>query len=283
MIRLTQACIEAAARPVEVANSLAGRPGTPRSIRLFENPVLEAASRAHPVTPAVWFLPFLIWSAVHALGALGLRSSAPLFVAGWLGFSLFEYLLHRFVFHGLLRGVPSEGRQAWGFVLHGYHHHFPNDPRRLVLPPLFSWPIALLFAGGYVLLLGPQRAIPAIGGTLAGYLALFSVHYYVHHCRPARGLGWWLRRYHLRHHHRDANCRYGVTSPLWDVVFGTTGSRSPPKPLSQPGVSPPTTQETAWTSAGTGHRQQGEKALAEAKGLSAEGRPLATDLNHQGP
>ena len=244
MIRLTPACLEAAAHPVEVANSLAGRPRTPRSIRLFENSILEAASRAHPVAPAVCFLPLLLWTVIHSLGALGLRRCAPLFICGWVGFSLFEYFLHRFVFHGLLRGTPSGRRHVWGFVLHGYHHHFPNDPRRLVLPPLFSWPIALLFAGAYLLFLGPERAIPAMGGTLAGYLSLFSVHYYVHHARSARGPGRWLRRYHLRHHHQDANSRYGVTSPVWDVVFGTTGSGSRSRATAQPpnAVSPAATR-----------------------------------------
>jgi sterol desaturase/sphingolipid hydroxylase (fatty acid hydroxylase superfamily) len=223
MIRLTPACLEAAAHSVDEVKAFAGRAYRPRSIRLFENPMLEFASRAHPVTPAVWFLPFLVWGAIHSLRGLGLRSSVPLFVAGWVAFSLFEYLLHRFGFHGLLRGARSRRQQVWGFLLHGYHHHFPNDPMRLVMPPLISWPVALLFVLGDELFLGPQRAIPAISGTLGGYLALFSVHYYVHHCRPVWGPGKWLRRYHLRHHHQDSDSRYGVTSPLWDVVFRTTG------------------------------------------------------------
>ncbi len=232
MIRLTDACLEFARRTVSEANGSAGRPGRPRSIRIFENPVLEFATRAHPVTPAIWFLPFLLWSSIHSFRALGLGSSVPLFVCGWVGFSLFEYFLHRFAFHGLLRGAPSRRRQLWGFLLHGYHHHFPDDPMRLVMPPVISWPVALVFVAAYVLGLGPERAIPAIGGTLCGYLALFSVHYYVHHGRPIRGPGAWLRRYHLRHHHQDPDSRFGVTSPLWDVVFRTTGTDSRPKPSS---------------------------------------------------
>jgi sterol desaturase/sphingolipid hydroxylase (fatty acid hydroxylase superfamily) len=225
MIRLTQACLDAAAQSIDEANAVAGRPHRPRSIRIFENPVLEFATRAHPITPAICFVPLLAWGAFHAVGVLGVRTSAPLFVGGWVGFSLFEYLLHRFGFHGLLRGARTHRRQVWGFLLHGYHHHFPNDPMRLVMPPLISLPVALLFTGGYVLSLGPERAIPAVCGTLGGYLALFSVHYSLHHARPRRGPGRWLRRYHLLHHHRDAHSRYGVTSPLWDAVFGTTGAR----------------------------------------------------------
>jgi len=225
-MRLTPACLQAASSSVDDIKALTGRPDRPRSIRLFENPILEFASRAHPVTPALWFLPLLVWGAIHSLERLGLRSSAPLFLGGWVGFSLFEYLLHRFAFHGLLRATRSRRRQVWGFLVHGYHHHFPNDSMRLVMPPLLSWPVAFLFVVGYEICLGPERAIPAISGTLGGYLALFSVHYYVHHSRPAWGLGQWLRRYHLRHHHQDTDSRYGVTSPFWDVVFRTTGAGS---------------------------------------------------------
>jgi sterol desaturase/sphingolipid hydroxylase (fatty acid hydroxylase superfamily) len=225
VIRLTPSCLEAAAASIDEVKAPESRLNRPQSIRLFENPVLEFASRAHPVTPLIWFLPFLVWGAFHSVGGLGVRSSAGLFLAGWVGFSFFEYVLHRFAFHGLLRGARSHRRQVWGFLVHGYHHHFPNDPMRLVMPPLISWPVAFVFVVGYEFCLGPERAIPAISGTLGGYLALFLVHYYVHHARPASGPGRWLRRYHLRHHHQDAESRYGVTSPVWDVVFGTTGAR----------------------------------------------------------
>lgn len=30
-----------------------------------------------------------------------------------------------------------------------------------------------------------------------------------------------LRRYHLGHHYRDDTVAYGVTTPLWDFVFGS--------------------------------------------------------------
>ncbi len=229
MIRFTPACLDAARLSVREANAAAARPRTQRSIRIFENRLLEFVTRAHPATPAIWFVPFLVWGAIHSVRALGLQSSALPFVCGWVGFSLFEYLLHRFAFHRLLSGTPGPQRQLWGFLLHGYHHHFPDDPMRLVMPPPISWPVALLFAGAYTFCLGPERAIPAMGGTLSGYLALFSVHYYVHHARPARGPGRWLRRYHLRHHHQDPDSRFGVTSPLWDVVFRTTGGGAVPR------------------------------------------------------
>jgi sterol desaturase/sphingolipid hydroxylase (fatty acid hydroxylase superfamily) len=32
-----------------------------------------------------------------------------------------------------------------------------------------------------------------------------------------------MKRYHMIHHHTGVDARYGVSSPLWDWVFGTMG------------------------------------------------------------
>jgi len=37
-----------------------------------------------------------------------------------------------------------------------------------------------------------------------------------------RGVPFWLKQYHLRHHYKDDHAGYGVSSPLWDYVFRTT-------------------------------------------------------------
>ena len=164
---------------------------------------------------------------VHRLGLDRLPQSARLgrtsfvFGAGALWFTLFEYLLHRFLFHGLLRiakDVPSRFR---AFMAHGYHHEFPDDKMRLVMPPMISWPL-----GGHVrgrLLAAARLGSRAAGaaGTMFAYIGYDWVHYYTHHFHPRGGIGKWMRVYHLRHHHQDPNAHYGVSSPLWDLPFGT--------------------------------------------------------------
>jgi sterol desaturase/sphingolipid hydroxylase (fatty acid hydroxylase superfamily) len=40
-----------------------------------------------------------------------------------------------------------------------------------------------------------------------------------------RGVWLWLKKYHMRHHYDDDHVGYGVSSPLWDYVFGTRQSR----------------------------------------------------------
>jgi sterol desaturase/sphingolipid hydroxylase (fatty acid hydroxylase superfamily) len=191
-------------------------------------------SRAHPVTPGVWFGPFIVWALVttpariaRMPGGTGhldtiARTTPLLFIAGVVVFSLFEYALHRLAFHGLMRWAVKDARVRFAaFMAHGYHHEFPDDRSRLVMPPMISWPLAALFAGLYLGLLGPERGLPMLAGTMTGYIAYDWIHYYTHHFRPRSRLGKWLRAYHLRHHHQDPNAFFGISSPLWDLAFGT--------------------------------------------------------------
>jgi sterol desaturase/sphingolipid hydroxylase (fatty acid hydroxylase superfamily) len=144
--------------------------------------------------------------------------SLALFLCGWLVWSLLEYCLHRFIFHFEAR-TPEE--RLRGFLAHGYHHEFPDDATRLVAPPLMSWPIGLI--SGLILhaILGPGRWLSAFAGMATGYIAYDWIHYYTHHFRPKRGIGKWLRSYHMLHHFDDRGTRFGVSSPLWDLVFKT--------------------------------------------------------------
>ena len=70
-----------------------------------------------------------------------------LVVAGYALWTLFEYWLHRLVFHF----EPDHGigaRLHW--IIHGVHHDHPNDPLRLVMPPSVSIPLAAAVFGAHV-------------------------------------------------------------------------------------------------------------------------------------
>jgi sterol desaturase/sphingolipid hydroxylase (fatty acid hydroxylase superfamily) len=69
--------------------------------------------------------------------------------------------------------------------------------------------------------LGPAWFAPAFAGLLAGYLWYDLTHYAVHHLKPRTALGEAQRRYHYLHHFKTPDRRYGVTTPVWDLVFGT--------------------------------------------------------------
>ncbi len=190
---------------------------------LFENRFLDFFSRVHPSIPAIIFVPVVV--AGIALGVdrgYGAPETIGLFALGLVIWTLTEYWLHRLVFHWE-PDHPIGSRLH--FIMHGVHHDHPNDPLRLVMPPAVSIPLAALFLGLFVLIFGTPAAYPLFSGFIAGYLAYDYTHYYVHHRVPKTKLGKKLREQHMRHHFQDHRYGYGVSSPLWDVVFGTLSSR----------------------------------------------------------
>jgi sterol desaturase/sphingolipid hydroxylase (fatty acid hydroxylase superfamily) len=77
------------------------------------------------------------------------------------------------------------------------------------------------------------RVAPAaFAGLLVGYLFYDMLHYATHHFSMKRGLWLWLKKYHMRHHYDDDHAGYGVSSPLWDYVFGTRQPREKPETAS---------------------------------------------------
>jgi dihydroceramide fatty acyl 2-hydroxylase len=193
-----------------------------RSVRLFENPLLERLSRVHPLTPLALWLPViaaLLWPFARAPRP-GAGAVAALAVAGLLAWTLTEYLVHRFVFH-LEATTPT--RRRLQFIVHGIHHEAPDDPTRLLMPPAPAIiGIATLY-GIFRVLLGQPYVAPFFAFFLIGYLAYDYIHFAVHHGRPRTRLGRFLRRWHMLHHFATPEARWGVSSPLWDHIFRTAG------------------------------------------------------------
>ena len=63
--------------------------------------------------------------------------------------------------------------------------------------------------------------LPLFSGFIVGYLGYDYVHYYTHFARPTSWIGKGLRKRHLQHHFAFGDRWYGVSSPIWDYVFGT--------------------------------------------------------------
>jgi dihydroceramide fatty acyl 2-hydroxylase len=204
----------------ECMQAALGKPPRGVGIPVLRRPWIDRTlARAHPAFPLVFFAPAILMALVAAHRPGTVLRHAVAFFAGWLVWTLVEYLVHRFLFHWTF-AATREGRVA-AFLTHGYHHAYPRDPTRLVLPPLVSVPLA---AGFFVLahfVLGGGAFDAAYGGFVAGYITYDSMHYVVHHTRTKTGIIGWLRRYHLMHHHDEVPARYGVSSPLWDLVLGT--------------------------------------------------------------
>ena len=186
---------------------------------MFENDLFEFFSRIPPWHPPAIYLPMIAWVSYRSfeVGA-GLVPYLGLFLLGWLYWSLLEYWAHRVLFHW-------EPESTWGkrfvWILHGVHHDWPNDKYRLVFPPALSLPLAALHFAAFGYLFGDVFKYAPFAGLVAGYLAYDMIHYYTHHFAPKNPVLKFLRSYHMAHHFKHEPTRYGVSSPLWDYVFGT--------------------------------------------------------------
>jgi sterol desaturase/sphingolipid hydroxylase (fatty acid hydroxylase superfamily) len=56
---------------------------------------------------------------------------------------------------------------------------------------------------------------------LMGYLAYDYTHLYVHFAQPKRGWGKFIKQYHMVHHYAEHDAKWGVSTPLWDLILGT--------------------------------------------------------------
>lgn len=186
---------------------------------LFENPVLERLTRTHISIPLILFgsmsLGLLIYGFDH--GHLNALNAPLLFLAGLLVFTLIEYIMHRFVFH-LNPRTPKQ--EKFAYTVHGVHHDFPKDKDRLAMPPPLSILLSAIFFGIYWLIMG-KLVFGFLPGFLMGYAAYLWVHYMVHAFKPPKNFFKVLWVHHGIHHYKDQDNAFGVSSPLWDVVFGT--------------------------------------------------------------
>lgn len=187
--------------------------------RFFESDFLELFTRT------VWWVVPVIWLPVACYCAsisvrMGLTHPhvALMVVLGIFIWTLLEYTLHRFLFH-----IRTES--YWGntlhYLLHGCHHKHPMDGLRLVFPPAATAILAIPFWTLLRLISTPSTAPALFGGVLLGYVMYDCTHYYLHHGQPKAGVHRNLKKYHMNHHYRLQSKGFGITSTLWDGVFGT--------------------------------------------------------------
>ncbi|MFL5004620.1 MAG: sterol desaturase family protein [Microvirga sp.] len=132
-------------------------------------------------------------------------------LSGVVTWTLLEYVLHRYVLHH----VP-------GFEqMHDAHHADPlasvGAPIWVTLPMLclcgllpLWWPVGFLQASGLTT------------GLVLGYLWYITVHHASHRWHPDhRSYFYRRKRCHAQHHASQDGWNFGVTTSLWDHIFGT--------------------------------------------------------------
>ncbi|MGB0452372.1 MAG: sterol desaturase family protein [Bacteriovoracaceae bacterium] len=205
----------------EKVNSTAESNG---SIRVFKSDFWEALTHVHPI------LPLVIWGPVslalifhgHISQSLSVSQTLITLLVALVVWTFMEYFFHRFAFHFPAKG-PFGKRIV--FLFHGLHHDAPNDKTRLVFPPFPAFLLLCGFYGFYSLIVPGEYLHVFMGGFMVGYLCYDYIHYATHHFPMKSKVGKYLRSYHLIHHFSEPNAKYGVSSPLWDYIFGSVGKR----------------------------------------------------------
>jgi len=132
-------------------------------------------------------------------------------VAGLIAWTLIEYWLHRIIFHGALKTIAK---------MHMLHHATPDD--FIGVPVWYSIVIFLVLGLPVLGLLGLERGSGTIVGLLVGYTLYIGIHDAVHH--RSSYLHPWFSRLgvnHLPHHYHNGRADFGVTTDVWDRLFGT--------------------------------------------------------------
>ena len=137
------------------------------------------------------------------------------FAIGMFAWTLAEYGMHRVLGH-------NAATRPNPFATEHIRHHAEGD----YFAPTWKK------AGAAVVILPFVTALVALGFGLdvgvplgLGFVTMFVAYEVVHrraHTHAGMGAyGRFLRRHHFHHHFGNPACNHGVTSPLWDVVFGT--------------------------------------------------------------
>ncbi|HET7375780.1 MAG TPA: fatty acid hydroxylase, partial [Anaerolineae bacterium] len=137
-------------------------------IRLFKSDFLEFFTHITPQAIVVIWSPVIVLFLIRALQESVFASSPlyllPAFAAGLFIWTFGEYTMHRFVFHYPAR-TPTMERIT--FLFHGVHHAQPSLKTRLVMPPVVSVPLALVFYGLFSLVFTALNAPLWIAPTFA--------------------------------------------------------------------------------------------------------------------
>lgn len=187
--------------------------------QLFKNQYLEYLTKTHPLVIWGMYLPVLILLPYYCSVKLAFSglSIFLLFIAGMLFWSFTEYILHRFAFH---YQPESEKGKKIHYIIHGNHHEYPRDRERLFMPAAPSLIIASTLFLLMSLPLG-KNVFAFFPGFMFGYLIYGSMHYAIHAWNPPFKWMKGLWRNHHLHHYKNDDLGFGVSSTLWDHLFGT--------------------------------------------------------------
>lgn len=197
------------------------------SATIFKNPVLESLTRTSLRQNVIVYGTLIAALIYYALAVVGIPvfEFIGLFVFALFFWTFAEYILHRYLFHWI-----SENKfvKRFHFVMHGSHHLYPRDKERLLMPPvpglIMASALFLIFFSIFSLFNLADYTWAFFPGFFLGYLLYSFVHRATHVAKPPKKFKY-IWKHHSLHHFKYPDKAFGVSTTLWDRVFGTM----PPK------------------------------------------------------
>jgi sterol desaturase/sphingolipid hydroxylase (fatty acid hydroxylase superfamily) len=160
------------------------------------------------------------WRATY--DRIAMLVDAFIFAAGVLTWTLVEYVIH---------GVLGHAHRTFVTPMHDVHH---RDPHAVFA--IGAWiPTAVLLLGS-ALIFGAAAGVIFYAGLVAGFAVYEIAHWRIHFAKPCCEIEARMRARHLAHHLREPDAIFGVTTPLWDIVFGTQPSTDAMRELAAAGA-----------------------------------------------
>lgn len=134
--------------------------------------------------------------------------------AGVFSWTFLEYVIHRFLGHRKKGNNPITSE-------HHRHHreggYFAPLWKKFVLAAIVVSALTLLM-GGFS---GWLNGVLFASGLVGMYLVYEVFHKLLHIWAPLTLYGRWARKHHFYHHFKSPSKNHGVTTPIWDIIFGT--------------------------------------------------------------
>jgi len=132
-----------------------------------------------------------------------------LLAAGFVFWGLLEYTIH---------GLLSHRWKTFVSPLHLNHH---RNPRNVFTSPIAVVPVTLLLFAATSLVMSPLQASFFVSGAFAGFCRYEWLHWRFHFREPRSKRERLLRSHHLAHHFCNSRIYHGVSTRVWDRIFGT--------------------------------------------------------------
>ncbi len=147
--------------------------------------------------------------------------------SGVLTWTLLEYLIHRWMGH------DRRFRRTPFGVEHIRHHvegnYFAPTWKKMIAAAVITVVVGVPAAA----LVGTAAGVAYVAGLICFYGIYEWLHRREHTHAGIGPYGRFVRRHHFHHHFADGRTNHGVTTPIWDLVFGTyetpTIIKVPPK------------------------------------------------------